>query len=187
MIVAANILDKSTFKGLFDDHYRPLCNVAFRISGDLDQAEDIVQDVFLKIWNQQDLLNVDQNIKSYMYTMVRNHALEIIRRQQIGARITDEILYLHTAANSDAIDDNEIEKYLILDRIYISIRQLPPKCAQVFTMAKVNGLSYSQIADNMHISVKTVENQMGKALRLLRAMLNNKITLILLFLTGLIP
>ena len=171
MIVAANILDKSTFKGLFDDHYRPLCNVAFRISGDLDQAEDIVQDVFLKIWNQQDLLNVDQNIKSYMYTMVRNHALEIIRRQQIGARFLT-IVYMYD---------------LILDRIYISIRQLPPKCAQVFTMAKVNGLSYSQIADNMHISVKTVENHMGKALRLLRAMLNNKITLILLFLTGLIP
>jgi len=180
-------LDKSTFKGLFDDHYRPLCNVAFRISGDLDMAEDIVQDVFLKIWNQQDLLNANKNIKSYMYTMVRNHALEIIRRQQIGARITDEILYLHSEANSDPIEDNEIEKYLILDKIYISIRQLPPKCAQVFTLAKVNGLSYSQIADDMHISVKTVENQMGKALKLLRAMLNNQITLIFIFIiTGLI-
>ncbi len=180
-------MDKSTFKGLFDDHYRPLCNVAFRISGDLDMAEDIVQDVFLKIWNQQDLLNANKNIKSYMYTMVRNHALEIIRRQQIGARITDEILYLHSEANSDPIEDNEIEKYLILDKIYISIRQLPPKCAQVFTLAKVNGLSYSQIADDMHISVKTVENQMGKALKLLRAMLNNKITLIFIFIiTGLI-
>ena len=150
-------------------------------------AEDIVQDVFLKIWNQQDLLNANKNIKSYMYTMVRNHALEIIRRQQIGARITDEILYLHSEANSDPIEDNEIEKYLILDKIYISIRQLPPKCAQVFTLAKVNGLSYSQIADDMHISVKTVENQMGKALKLLRAMLNNKITLIFIFIiTGLI-
>ncbi len=180
-------MDKSTFKGLFDDHYRPLCNVAFRISGDLDMAEDIVQDVFLKIWNQQDLLNANKNIKSYMYTMVRNHALEIIRRQQIGARITDEILYLHSEANSDPIEDNEIEKYLILDKIYISIRQLPPKCAQVFTLAKVNGLSYSQIADDMHISVKTVENQMGKALKLLRAMLNNQITLIFIFIiTGLI-
>ena len=180
-------MDKSTFKGLFDDHYRPLCNVAFRISGDLDMAEDIVQDVFLKIWNQQDLLNANKNIKSYMYTMVRNHALEIIRRQQIGARITDEILYLHSEANSDPIEDNEIEKYLILDKIYIYIRQLPPKCAQVFTLAKVNGLSYSQIADDMHISVKTVENQMGKALKLLRAMLNNQITLIFIFIiTGLI-
>ena len=175
MIVAANILDKSTFKGLFDDHYRPLCNVAFRISGDLDQAEDIVQDVFLKIWNQQDLLNVDQNIKSYMYTMVRNHALEIIRRQQLGARITDEILYLHTAANSDAIDDNEIEKYLILDRIYISIRQLPPKCSEVFTLSKVNGLTYVQIAEKMNISVKTVENHMGKALRLMRELLTKSL------------
>jgi len=175
VIVAANILDKSTFKGLFDDHYRPLCNVAFRISGDLDQAEDIVQDVFLKIWNQQDLLNVDQNIKSYMYTMVRNHALEIIRRQQLGARITDEILYLHTAANSDAIDDNEIEKYLILDRIYISIRQLPPKCSEVFTLSKVNGLTYVQIAEKMNISVKTVENHMGKALRLMRELLTKSL------------
>lgn len=165
-------MDKTTFKGIFDTHYRPLCNFAFRICGDLDKSEDIVQDVFVKIWNQQDLLQKDKNITSYIYTMVRNHTLEIVRRETIGIKVSKELLYLHTDANDDDILDEEIEKYQLLDKIYVSIRQLPPKCGEVFTLGKVNGLSYAQIADRMDISVKTVENHMGKALKLLREMLN---------------
>ncbi|MBK7633158.1 MAG: hypothetical protein IPJ13_01900 [Saprospiraceae bacterium] len=61
-----------------------------------------------------------------------------------------------------------MEKLLLLEQIYVSIRQLPPKCSEVFTLSKVNGLTYVQIAEKMNISVKTVENHMGKALRLMR-------------------
>lgn len=165
------ILDKIAFKTLFDDHYRPLCNFAYRITGDIDQAEDIVQDVYVKLWNNKEMLQKDKNVRSFIYTMVRNHALEIVRREGIGARINKEILYLHTEETEDMIDDEEIEKYRLIDKIYVSIRQLPPKCGEVFTLSKVNGLTYTQIAERLDISVKTVENHIGKALKLLREML----------------
>lgn len=179
-------MDKVTFKRLFDSHYRPLCNLAFRICGDLDQAEDVVQDIFVKIWNTQDMLQEDNNVKSYIYTMVRNKALELVRRTNIGAKVTKEILYLHTNTNEEEIDDAEIENFQLLDKIYVSIRQLPPKCGEVFTLSKVNGLTYSQIAGQLDISIKTVENHMGKALRLLREMLVKQTGTIIIIISGLI-
>jgi RNA polymerase sigma-70 factor (family 1) len=178
-------VDKSIFRSLFVEHYRPLCNFAYRITGDIDQAEDIVQDVFVKLWNTHNLLQKDKNIRSYIYTMVRNHALEIVRRQGIGARINKEILYLHTETSEEQMDDEDIEKYRLIDKIYVSIRQLPPKCSEVFTLSKVNGLTYTQIADRLDISVKTVENHIGKALKLLREMLAENTIILIIIIIGL--
>ena len=169
-------MDKSDFKKLFDDHYRPLCNFAFRITADMAKSEDVVQDVFVKIWNQQNLLQSNQNIRSFIYTMVRNHALEVIRRDGIGMKVTQHMLYLHSEETDHAVMDEEIEKYALIDKIYVSIRQLPPKCGEVFTLSKINGLSYSQIGEQLNISVKTVENHMSKALKLLREMLADQMS-----------
>ena len=165
-------MDKAGFKNLFDLHYSPLCNFAYRITGDLNQAEDVVQDVFVRLWDKRDQMDQERNIRSYIYTMVRNHALEIIRRQSLGSKINQELLYLQNDTEESPVEETEIEKIVILDQIYVSIRQLPPKCGEVFTLSKVNGLSYAQIAEHMDISIKTVENNMGKALKLLREMLN---------------
>ncbi len=166
-------MDKSTFKTLFDNHYRPLCNFACRITGDQEKSEDIVQDIFVKLWKENTYLDFSRNIRSYLYTMVRHHALEVIRREGINQKISKELSYLMTQDELNPIEDEEIEKYLLIDKIYVSIRQLPPKCGEVFTLSKVNGLTYAQIAEQMNISVKTVENHMGKALKLLREMLAN--------------
>lgn len=177
-------MDKIFFRSLFDEHYRPLCNFAYRITGDIDQAEDIVQDVFVKLWNTKEMLQKDKNVRSYIYMMVRNHSLEIVRREGIGAKINKEILYLHTDKSASMIDDEEIEKYKLIDKIYVSIRQLPPKCSEVFTMSKINGLSYAQIAERLDISVKTVENHISKALRLLREMLADSTAIITILIIG---
>ena len=138
----------------------------------MNQAEDVVQDVFVRLWDKRDQMDQERNIRSYIYTMVRNHALEIIRRQSLGSKINQELLYLQNDTDESPVEETEIEKIVILDQIYVSIRQLPPKCGEVFTLSKVNGLSYAQIAEHMDISIKTVENHMGKALKLLREMLN---------------
>lgn len=143
----------------------------------MDTAEDVVQDVFLKLWNQKDSIQIDKSIQSYLYTMTRNHALAMMRRSDTGQRIYQEIQ--HTSSNIDMqdVEDAEVEKYLLIDAIYVSIRQLPPKCAEIFTLSKIKGLTYTQIAETLGISVKTVEGQMGKALRLLRTMLADKFPL----------
>ena len=163
-------MDRSIFKHFFEAHYSPLCNLAYRIIGDKDKAEDIVQDVFVKVWHNRNELDQDRNIKSFIYTMVKNHSLEILRRDGIGLRIGNTIARSEEDTHSN-IQEEEVENYKLLDQIYVSIRQLPPKCGEVFTLSKVNGLTYVQIAERMNISVKTVENHMGKALKMLREMI----------------
>ena len=168
-------MDKSSFKNLFELHYSPLCNFAYRITDDIDQAEDIVQDIFVKVWNDPDLLDGNKNINSYVYSMVRNRALEVIRRENISQKINQQLEYIQNNAADANVEEDEIEKLLLLEQIYVSIRQLPPKCSEVFTLSKVNGLTYVQIAEKMNISVKTVENHMGKALRLMRELLTKSL------------
>jgi len=168
-------LDKSSFKNLFELHYSPLCNFAYRITDDIDQAEDIVQDIFVKVWNDPDLLDGNKNINSYLYSMVRNRALEVIRRENISQKINQQLEYIQNNAATTNVEEDEIEKLLLVEQIYVSIRQLPPKCSEVFTLSKVNGLTYVQIAEKMNISVKTVENHMGKALRLMRELLTKSL------------
>lgn len=163
-------MDRLTFKYFFETHYSPLCNLAFRVIGDIDKSEDIVQDVFVKVWNNRKELDKDRNIKSLIYTMVKNHSLEVLRRDGIGLRVVRIISRVEEDTQSN-IQEEEIENYKLLDQIYVSIRQLPPKCGEVFTLSKVNGLTYTQIAERMNISVKTVENHMGKALKMLREMI----------------
>lgn len=168
-------MDKSSFKNLFELHYSPLCNFAYRITDDIDQAEDIVQDIFVKVWNDPDLLDGNKNINSYLYSMVRNRAFEVIRRENISQKINQQLEYIQNNAATTNVEEDEIEKLLLLEQIYVSIRQLPPKCSEVFTLSKVNGLTYVQIAEKMNISVKTVENHMGKALRLMRELLTKSL------------
>lgn len=148
--------------------------MAFRIIHDMEKAEDVVMDVFEKAWNERERLDSNGNVRAYIYTMVKNRSLEMLRNEARIVRLTSEFSGLNTPEGEELMEEGEIEKLLLLDQIYVSIRQLPPKCAQVFTLAKINGLPYAQIAKEMNVSVKTVENQMGKALRLLRGILANK-------------
>ncbi len=148
--------------------------MANRIVGDMNKAEDIVQDMFVKLWDERNKVNPDKSVKSYLYMMVKNHSLEILRRDGIGDKIAHD-LFKSESEEQTSFDDTEIEKYELLDQIYVSIRQLPPKCGEVFTLSKVNGLSYIQISEQLSISVKTVENHMGKALKLLREMMSHKL------------
>ncbi len=148
--------------------------MAFRIIHDMEKAEDVVMDVFEKAWNERERLDSNGNVRAYVYTMVKNRSLEMLRNEARIVRLTGEFSGLNTPEGEELMEEGEIEKLLLLDQIYVSIRQLPPKCAQVFTLAKINGLPYAQIAKEMNVSVKTVENQMGKALRLLRGILANK-------------
>lgn len=149
--------------------------MAFRMMQDMEKSEDVVMDVFERAWKDRDRLDPNGNIRSYIYTMVKNRSLELLRNEARVVRLSGEISPLQANDGEEAMEEEEIEKMILLDQIYVSIRQLPPKCARVFTLAKINGLPYAQIAEEMNISVKTVENQMGKALRLLRKIFATKL------------
>jgi len=156
---------------VFKQYYNPLCNFAASILKDKKLAEDVVHDVFEKLWDKRSELNINDNEKSYLFTSVRNKAIEVIRKNKSDQKL--EVDYINSTLENGL--DEVSDKYLLKEKLYRSIRQLPPKCQKVFLLNKINGLTYIEIADDLDISVKTVENHMGKAFRLLREMMKNNL------------
>ena len=166
-------MTKQDFKELFEQYYNPLCNFANSILYDSTKAEDAVQDVFVKMWQKKDTVGGLENVKSYLFQATKNKCIEYLRKLKLDKKLSEENesrLEMSSSINTD----DEAEKYVLKEKLFNSIRQLPPKCRNVFTMSKINGLTYSEIAEELDISPKTVENQIGRALRLLREMMNTK-------------
>lgn len=164
-------MDAILFKAIFKEHYQPLSNMAFRILNDFAKAEDVVQDVFVKVW--YDDISFDDHTKTlgYLYTMVKNRSYEIIRLESKEKNIVQNASYINKLPS---VEIDEIEKWSLLNSVYAHIRQMPPKTAEVFTEAKINGLSYAQIAAKLDISLKTVEAHVTKAYKMLRKDLNEQ-------------
>lgn len=149
---------------LFREFYNPLCNYAFSILKDRSLSEDTVQDVFTKLWDKKDQLEID-SVKSYLFKSTKNKAIEKLRQQKRSSEHNETI---RSTTYVNETHEDQADKYLLKEKLFNSIRQLPPKCQEIFVLSKMNGLTYSEIADDLQLSVKTVENQIGRALRLLR-------------------
>lgn len=118
---------------------------------------------------KRDDIDLTKNVKSFLFQSVKNRAIEVIRKNKLDTSYRSENL----RKLEEIVDiDDEADRYVMMERIYTSIRQLPPKCQKVFTLSKVNGLTYNEIAAELEISVKTVENQIGRSLRILREKLS---------------
>ena len=167
-------LDKNRFKEVFKEYYNPLCNFAISITSDRKMAQDVVQDVFTKIWDKRKELSINKNPKSYLFQAVKNRAFEILRKRQLESKL-DLASYKESHDAQNSIEE-EANRFMLKEELYKSIRQLPPKCQEIFVLNKVNGLTYNEIADDLGISVKTVENQIGKAYRKLRSLMAGKMS-----------
>lgn len=155
-----------SFRIFFDEHYQRLCSYAFSFLKDEESCEDIVQDIFIKIWsNRQDLIGSEQ-LKFYVFSAVRNNCLTRLQKNKkyrvVEMNDEDEVGEINIKL------DPEDEKANPTELIAKALDRLPPKCREVFLLSRIGNLTYLQIADNLGISIKTVENQMGKALKILR-------------------
>jgi RNA polymerase sigma-70 factor, ECF subfamily len=161
------VISRQEFKVHFDKWYNPLCNYALRFVNDRQRAADIVQDVFLYIWEKRDTIAFDEGFKSYLFQTTYHRALNFIRKEQ-----KIPIVELSNADNSECRDSDNFDKEADLlekkELIVKSLRHLPTKCKEVFVLSRQNGLSYTEIAETLNISKKTVESHMVKALSILR-------------------
>jgi len=156
--------DKEEFTAFYSENFQKLILVSDKYVKDIFVAEEIVQDIFLKIWEDKDLLSTVNAIKSYLHRSVVNTSINYINRQKnieqhhlkIAAHLTDDDI--------DLID----EQNELIALLYNEIDLLPEKCQKVFKMSRMEGLKYRDIALELSISEKTVENHMGNALRILR-------------------
>lgn len=140
---------------------------------DLEASKNIVHDVFIAVWEKFESLPEDTNFRGYLYTAVRNRCLNYIRdnKTQVAFEsVSDEFV----AAEEQSVEAAELQR-----EIELAINTLPEKCRIVFEMSRYEELKYTEIAEKMNISVKTVEAHMSKALNLLRKALVNFLSLIL--------
>jgi RNA polymerase sigma-70 factor, ECF subfamily len=171
--------DEQAFELLFRKFYDRLCAFANKFLNDPEEAQEIVQEVFAKIWEGRDLIDPEDSLKSYIFKITQNLSLNKLRRNKVESRYT-EIYKLVYIENLDFSSHETLVARELEDNIADSISKLPPECRKIFELSRTEGLKYGEIAESLHISVKTVEAQMSKALRLLRVELKDYLMIILL-------
>ncbi|MEM7106426.1 MAG: RNA polymerase sigma-70 factor [Bacteroidota bacterium] len=164
---------------LFTRDYSYLCQTAYRILKETNQAEDIVQDVFYEFWKKRDVLQIKTSIKAYLKRAVINKTLNFIRDQKI--RLDDEAPLQFLDSKENIQQNLEADEMKIL--IDKALEGLPPKCKAVFALSRFEQMSYQEIATQLNISTKTVENHISKALKRLRVSLSPYIKFLLILIT----
>ena len=151
------------FEQVFREHYNHLANYAFTILKSAQDSEDVVQEVFIRIWqNNPDVLTSEQ-VKFYLITATRNGCISFLRKQAGKTFVDPEAAGLQSTP-----DEERGEEQDLAGLVEKALAQLPPQCGVIFKLSRFGKLTYQQIADELNLSVKTVENQMGKALRMMR-------------------
>lgn len=167
----------NAFEMLFKEHYENLCRYACTFVRDSDEAEDIVQKTFVTFWEKRADIALETSLKSYLYGAVRNASFNNLKHQQVRQKHAATMTVADHIASESASDGLVSEE--LNDRINVAIAQLPEQCRRVFELSRFEGLKYSEIAEQLGISVKTVENQMGKALRRMREALHDYLPILI--------
>lgn len=163
-------LDAKAIDSLFQDHYTALCRYAYSILKAQDSAEDVVQQLFLTLWEKRNELEVPENPRAYLFRSVYNRCLNEVKRGKFKENDSGNGM-VYTVASDETASHGMIGSELeeLIER---SIGNLPEKCQEVFRLSRFEELSYKEIAERLMISTKTVENHMGKALKLMREALS---------------
>lgn len=171
---------KQQFETLFREHFTGLCYFAHKYLGDMDSCKEIVHNVFVSVWEKRHEFDFEKPAKSYLFTSVYNRSMNHIRDKKKFIS-SDEEVSIHILEKAGDFN-NILETAELEARINLSIMNLPEKCKQIFQMNRYDEKKYSEIAEELGISVKTVEAQMSKALKILRENLKDYIYWFLLFL-----
>ena len=176
--------DITAFEMLFKTYYQPLCNYAYSFTQDRDEAEEVVQSTFLSFWEKRESLSIQTTVRPYLYAMVRNSCLNLLKHEKIKQRHAGEALALADPTHesvAQSVYGSELEV-----QINRAMEKLPEQCRLVFKLSRFEELKYAEIAEHLDISVKTVENQMGKALRIMREQLKDYLPLLIVLMNGFI-
>ncbi|MGQ0648001.1 MAG: RNA polymerase sigma-70 factor [Gemmatimonadaceae bacterium] len=159
--------DERALEVVFRAHYPAMCAVVRRIVFAPDVAEELVQDVFFKLWAKRERLAEIDALKTYLYRAARNTALNHLRRQKLELAHEEREAVKGEPSTLEATDDSATAGELT-EAVQGAINRLPTRCREIFLMSRDGGLTYGEIASELGISIKTVETQMGRALKSLR-------------------
>lgn len=157
--------DEGAYDSAFRAWYPVLVRVASALLRDRDAAEEVAQDVMVELWRRRHALDADVSLGAYLLRSVRNRALNQLRHLRVRKESESEVVALYEAPVGA---DQPIVAQELAAAAKQAFDQLPPRCREVFELSRIHGLRYAQIAEALDISQKTVEAQIGKALKIMR-------------------
>jgi len=166
--------NKFVFSFIFKTYYSPLCAYAATIIKFPHLAEEVVQEAFIKIWENHQQIQVDLSLRAYLYRCIHNHCLNYIKSLKVSQKRSDEVvkeITYHAGLMTQNFSEGLLDKLVSeeLEQIFDEeINNLPEQCREVFSLSRYNQLTYPEIAEKLNISVNTVKTQMSRALDKLR-------------------
>jgi RNA polymerase sigma-70 factor (ECF subfamily) len=157
---------ESAYRQLFEQYYQRLVVFAHRYLEDLESARDIVQDLFVDLYDSRHSVSIQTSLKSYLFSAVKNRCLNQVKHEQVKEK------HRNMSRSEANVTDPELEEIMdaveLEARVYDIVSKLPEKCRQIYIMSRVDGKRNSEIADELNLSVRTVETQISKALKSLK-------------------
>jgi RNA polymerase sigma-70 factor (ECF subfamily) len=170
--------DKKAFEQLFELFYPPLLNYANRYTDDRSMSEDIVQEVFVSLWENRQVLHITHSIRNYLLVTVRNHCLNYIKKEKYARRYQEFVI------KKESIEKEDREDFYLLTELYEmlekTLAKLPKTYRKVFEMYRIEKKSYEDIAEELHISVRTAKRYKSHVLDILRKDLKDYLPLLVL-------
>lgn len=177
--------DELAFEILFRKYYEGLLRFIWSYVKSEAVAEELIQDVFLKIWKNRKKLEIRESVSAYLYRSARNMSIDYVRHAEVEQSWAEEKRSLYDLENQLLLD-KQVNDRLILDEVKKAIQSLPERRREVFMLSRFEGLSYKEIADLLEISVSTVETQISRSLKTLRDIFEPYITFVSVLLSFLL-
>jgi RNA polymerase sigma-70 factor, ECF subfamily len=162
--------DNAAFEHVFLQHYESLCRYGATLLKDTDAAEEVVQQIFCRLWEKKEELVIEKSLKVYLFRAVHNASLNVMKHGKVRRQYREVQL---KTANSFVWEADRSLKGELQQKIADAMNELPPQCGLIFKMSRLDEKKYAEIAKELNISIKTVENQMGKALAMMRKSLSD--------------
>lgn len=167
------------FENVFKTHFKALHAYAYTILKDDIIAEEMVQNVFCRLWEKKETISINQSVKAYLYRSVYNESLNYLKHEQVKENYRN---YAARNMEQGISATAKVSLKELEERLSKALNTLPEQCRTIFQMSRFEELKYREIADRLGLSVKTVENQMGKALRIMRTQLADVLPMLLFIL-----
>lgn len=177
LIDRLKVNDEAAYQQLFDTYFRRLHHFAERMVFDAEVAHDLVQAVFISLYENSGKLSAQSNLSGWLFVSVRNSCLKYLRDRKVEDR--RNVLYVEATLNSESIewiDDEEL-----LEKIYLAIKNLPDKCRQIAEMRLIKEMKFSEIASELSISENTAKVQVHRAILKIKEQLTSDSALLILF------
>lgn len=155
-----------SFESMFKTHFQGLHAYARTILQDEAAAEEVVQQVFVRLWEKRSSLHIDRSLPSYLYRAVYNESMNVLKHREVRRQ---HHIYASSLGEPEHTDTNSVDYRELRQRLSEALNRLPEQCRTIFQLSRFEDLKYREIAERLNLSVKTVENQMGKALRIMRS------------------